>query len=271
MQQQDLVADLDTELKICMCAVHVCRYLIEHRALCPLSVSAGLFRDYDMILKFASFIDEAPWERVNPRTGLKESWNGEWKDYTAEVSVAEGNCWVALLSLICSEEVRTGAYELTPSRVRSLLKLRRRLTDILIQQIPHLDILKRFVEEMHVSQAVGSGAGLIRSQGPTVTSLSPFAIIEVKESIFEKYMSEDKLIASEALSREELLEVSSRLADQLESMISFTDATRRSSVCAVCQRPGENQCSGCKTVVYCGRDCQLQDWTIHKKNCLKNA
>ncbi len=27
------------------------------------------------------------------------------------------------------------------------------------------------------------------------------------------------------------------------------------------------QCSGCKSVVYCGRECQLKDWTDHKQLC----
>ena len=172
-----------------MCAVHVCRYLIEHRALCPLSVSSALFRDHDIPVQLAHLIDEAPWTRINPITGMKEKLDGDWKQFTSEVVTVEGNCWIALLSLICSEEVRSGAYELNSFRINSFVRLRGYMTETLLHQIPHLDILKRFIEEINVSQSVGSGASLIKGNAASVTSFSPFAIVEVGERLFEKLMT----------------------------------------------------------------------------------
>ncbi|GFH50172.1 hypothetical protein CTEN210_06648 [Chaetoceros tenuissimus] len=42
----------------------------------------------------------------------------------------------------------------------------------------------------------------------------------------------------------------------------------------ICERPGCNKigskiCAGCKLVSYCGRECQVQHWKMHKKNCKK--
>jgi hypothetical protein len=34
---------------------------------------------------------------------------------------------------------------------------------------------------------------------------------------------------------------------------------------------GVRKCSKCKTVGYCGRDCQKQDWKNHKKVCAQLA
>ena len=34
-----------------------------------------------------------------------------------------------------------------------------------------------------------------------------------------------------------------------------------------CDQPGTNQCSACKTTVYCGPICQTADWVHHKEEC----
>ena len=34
-----------------------------------------------------------------------------------------------------------------------------------------------------------------------------------------------------------------------------------------CDQPGTNQCSACKTTVYCCVICQTADWPKHKEEC----
>jgi splicing suppressor protein 51 len=44
----------------------------------------------------------------------------------------------------------------------------------------------------------------------------------------------------------------------------------RGHLCFRCLLPSENmtKCGGCKRAVYCGKDCQRQDWGLqHKKDC----
>ncbi len=40
-----------------------------------------------------------------------------------------------------------------------------------------------------------------------------------------------------------------------------------SSICASCDKPATNKCSGCSSVYYCNRECQKKNWSIHKKIC----
>jgi len=37
--------------------------------------------------------------------------------------------------------------------------------------------------------------------------------------------------------------------------------------CGVCKKETSNKCSGCRTVYYCGAECQRADWKCHKPNC----
>uniref|UniRef100_A0A0P4VWD8 MYND-type domain-containing protein n=1 Tax=Scylla olivacea TaxID=85551 RepID=A0A0P4VWD8_SCYOL len=38
-------------------------------------------------------------------------------------------------------------------------------------------------------------------------------------------------------------------------------------VCEVCRKPAKQFCSSCRSVFYCSRDCQKQDWKTHKTRC----
>ena len=40
--------------------------------------------------------------------------------------------------------------------------------------------------------------------------------------------------------------------------------------CVVCHKDGDSikQCSKCFSVAYCGRECQVGDWTRHKRLCV---
>jgi hypothetical protein len=46
---------------------------------------------------------------------------------------------------------------------------------------------------------------------------------------------------------------------------------KRETWCAVCSNAETppKRCAGCKTVYYCSRQCQLQDWPFHRQTCLE--
>jgi len=52
-----------------------------------------------------------------------------------------------------------------------------------------------------------------------------------------------------------------------EPMRSLPDPTQ--PVCVVCQKPASSLCANCKSVRYCGRECQKSHWPQHKKSCNK--
>ena len=37
--------------------------------------------------------------------------------------------------------------------------------------------------------------------------------------------------------------------------------------CPVCGQAARKKCAGCRCVRYCSRECQVQDWSRHKRSC----
>jgi hypothetical protein len=45
------------------------------------------------------------------------------------------------------------------------------------------------------------------------------------------------------------------------------NATTGEGLCVVCFQPGSKFCGRCKKIRYCGRECQLLHWKVHKPEC----
>ena len=41
----------------------------------------------------------------------------------------------------------------------------------------------------------------------------------------------------------------------------------RAKMCARCGATASKSCSGCRRVRYCGRQCQKEDWQVHRQGC----
>ena len=48
-----------------------------------------------------------------------------------------------------------------------------------------------------------------------------------------------------------------------------TTMTMATMQCGFCGVPAETKCSRCKSIRYCGRECQKKHWKTHKKTCTK--
>lgn len=247
------------------------RCLALYRNLCPLSLSSRLFGSLDALSMFCSFIETEPWARVDPKTGLREKWDNCWKQYTAELCPAEGSCWIAILSLLDSNENQGGSYELSQARIGNLLRLRRYLTDKTVMQIPQLEQLKRFLEEMNLSMTVGSGGTLLKRNLAKHTPIAAFSIMEIEDLLYDRLIKSTEIsIASlPALTPEQTRTAATLLADCLESYYEGDTGPglQNEFKCFMCAKPADSRCSRCKSVIYCGPECQLAHWINHNKEC----
>jgi hypothetical protein len=229
-------------------------------------MSNRIFVHYDLLMVMVRLMDMQPWLRLNPKTGFLEKYKGDsWSQLTDEVCTVEGNIWISILSLINSEEVRTGGYSFPNHRVNTLLKLRKYLTPSTISQIPHLDSLLRFLEELNVSNSTGGNCLVMQTLKNQAPCLSPFAIVEVGESLYDQLNNIS--VKLDSLDLKEMIDICTEVGSIMEAMLPSKE-TDSMYKCKACGEECHSRCSGCKRVLYCSRECQIRDWNIHKADCL---
>lgn len=141
------------------------------------------------------------------------------------------------------------------------LQLRAHINEVLIDQIPNLAALLRFLEQLAVTEPPAYKMDLVIEQ-----------ISEIYENMVAKYKGKWKSIAKTQAnefinqSDKELKELAKRWADNFgtDAMEQLIDEPAK---CAECGQPAPKRCSRCQCEWYCRRECQVNNWPKHKKAC----
>merc|ERR1712039_203840 len=64
--------------------------------------------------------------------------------------------------------------------------------------------------------------------------------------------------------REKMTKYTHKLAKKKRDEASKEGSYRK---CSVCQKESSKRCSGCYLVWYCGKECQIFAWNVHKNKC----
>ncbi|KAK9839417.1 hypothetical protein WJX81_000945 [Elliptochloris bilobata] len=174
-----LEADASEELRLkraevdfgaSLCGLTILRYLSEHIAVLPLGVPDRLVATHDAPLGLLALLDRPPWERrraggrgSNPDPNRREApvpnshptlerfEGGQWcavapADRLQLVQPAT-QAWLALYNLVADPACRAKAPN-SQARTDTLLRARRQLSDLLLDQVPVLRGLRRALDEM---------------------------------------------------------------------------------------------------------------------------
>jgi len=179
-QQQEKIAEdntaalqdtiLDTYFVTCVASVTTARYLTEYMDALPLSAQSRILDTHDFLLLMIPLVEEPPWTR---KTSTQPSRWEKLVDYHWEaiptsdllqITQCEAQPWLTLYFITCPvvtpADCHTSScerYALTSYRKDQLLRLRRYLNDMLLDQLPVLADLCRFMDElslMDVTSAV---------------------------------------------------------------------------------------------------------------------
>jgi hypothetical protein len=186
-----------------------------------------------------------------------QSWKAQ-KD-EMRVSKVEAQVWLTLVNLFMNSEVRR-KYEITPARKSNLLRFRRHLNEVIIDQIPVLNPLHRSLEELNFTDTSSSRA-------------SVFVVQQLPE-LRERLLSREDWEEIANYQREHFLGDSDEdRAKCSEILMVGVDDNLEDPKCSKCGAAATKRCSQCQTEWYCGRACQVQDWPTHKGVCglLKKA
>lgn len=201
---------------------------------------------------------------------IENKWKKVEDSERFQITKLEGQVWLSIYQLILNPEC-TSKYDYTEYKKNQIIKLRSHLNDVVIDQIPNLAALQRFLEQLSIMNPPQFKADLIIEQVP-----------EIYDNLIGKYKGKWKEIAlkqSKTLldpNENELRNHAKRWADTysgdvLESLIDEPPK------CAQCGEEAIKRCSRCQSERYCRRECQVKHWPKHKAYCnmvieaIKNA
>uniref|UniRef100_A0A8D0EKB2 Zinc finger MYND domain-containing protein 10 n=1 Tax=Strix occidentalis caurina TaxID=311401 RepID=A0A8D0EKB2_STROC len=199
-----------------------------------------------------------------PSGKLKKFENGVWHVVPPEDQVKmtklDGQVWLALLNLLLSPECQR-KYHFDGFNKSQLLKLRAFLTDILMDQLPNLVEMQRFLSHLAVTEPAPPKKDLILEQVPIIW-----------DHILKKNTGKWEAIAKHQVKcvfspTEEELKLQARRWAQTYSLDMMEALAPDKPRCRVCGAEAAKRCSRCRNEWYCTRACQVQHWQKHKAAC----
>ncbi|XP_041836399.1 zinc finger MYND domain-containing protein 10 isoform X2 [Melanotaenia boesemani] len=257
LQKQSAALEFEISLK----AVSVLRYITDHTD--SISVINSMLCTHNTPCVLVQLIDSSPWSRC--RQGEVQKYiNGKWQKIPVEdhlmMTKLDGQVWLSLYNLLLKEDCQQ-KYDFNSFNKNQLLKLRGFLTEVLIDQLPNLVELQRFLAHLAVTDPPPPKKVLILEQIPEIWNNI------VKENsgkwkAIAKYQVKETFNPSES----DLRQQAKRLA-QTYNLDVMDRLLPEKPKCGSCGKEASKRCSRCQGEWYCHRECQVKHWPKHKKVC----
>lgn len=257
----------------CFKALSTLRYIIENIESLGSGLISRLIVSSDAPMLFTELLLQKPWRRENWRTGKITDYDpttAAWKPLDPSARFLLGHTeiqvWLALFLLLKNNQILSN-YEMYEGRKNQLLKLRPYMHELSLDQLPILGELQLFINQL----AVQAGGPFAPSKSPLLLEMIAPVRSELEEEFKKNHKSLLKEYKAELLqdSKDSLMQKAKKLVAAYD-YDHFEPAMPLKGVCANCGNAAEKRCSKCKQVWYCGRDCQVEDWSTHKANCGNN-
>ncbi|XP_019118478.2 zinc finger MYND domain-containing protein 10 isoform X1 [Larimichthys crocea] len=257
LQTQNAALEFEISLK----AVSVLRYITDHTE--SISVINRLLCTHNVPCVLVQLIDCCPWSRC--REGQVEKYiNSRWQKIPVEdrlkMTKLDGQVWISLYNLLLKEDCQR-KYDFNSFNKSQLLKLRSFLTEVLIDQLPNLVDLQRYLAHLAVTDPGPPKKELILEQIPEMWN----HIVREnsgKWKAIAKYQVKETFNPSES----ELRLQAQRLA-QTYNLNVMESLLPEKPKCGSCGKEAAKRCSRCQGEWYCHRECQVKHWPKHKKAC----
>lgn len=179
---------LENEFKTAVVATSLSRHLCEHIESLPVSAQTRILDTHDFLQLMIPLIDEPPWtrrrEQVQSISGSSSDEQQKssffvWEKFIdnawlvvppsdlLQVTQCEAQCWIAVFHLTCTNLCRE-RYALNAFQKEQLLRLRKYLNEVMIEQLPILTDVMRYMDELSLMNvpeaATGQGSALLMQQ-----------------------------------------------------------------------------------------------------------
>lgn len=250
---QKQIAELDFAMGIE--SLSIIRFITDHLSDLSLSTVQQLIEQCDIFCILIPLMELKPWKKTT-KAGKMIYDNQQWKKSKdiMQVPKAEAQIWLTVYNLFMNPDVR-GKYELNSYRKQNLLRLRKFINEIVVDQIPVLGELLRSLEELSM-------------MGDALPSkISTFAIQLLPELQDKICYKKDWKEIAEFQKENYLVESLEDRKSAMDLMMAGLEDILDEPVCSECGEPATNRCSKCHHEWYCSRKCQVAAWKHHKELC----
>ncbi|KUF64859.1 Zinc finger MYND domain-containing protein 10 [Phytophthora nicotianae] len=199
---------MEIEFRVAVQTVTILRYIAERLHVLPLSVVSRLLDKHDALLTLVALVENPPWthktvvkaqtkdsEDQRPRTEVK------WKKFVDQkwvivepsdllaLTTTEAQVWLAIYYLLCTKSAREH-YEVTQYRKDQLLRVRKYLNELLVDQLPLLADVQRYLDELAIVQV---GSASVLGKNGLVMEAVPY----LRDSILRTFRSRYQELARE--------------------------------------------------------------------------
>lgn len=245
-------------------AVSILRYIIDHISSLPLSVMTRILNTYDIPVALVQLAERPPWIKRDKKGNLLKFIDGKWKSLPDSerfhITKNEGQVWLSLFHLLMDPECRR-KYELNTYNKTQILKLRGYLNEILLDQIPNLIDLQRYLEHLAVVEPPMAKKDLVLEQVPEIRDKLLKENKDMWGKIAKHQMKHCFNPSGQQLKNQAKIWANTYSMESLEGLIS--DPPK----CANCGQSASKRCSRCQNEWYCKRECQVKHWSKHKVSC----
>mmetsp|Transcript_3815 Transcript_3815/g.5931 ORF Transcript_3815/g.5931 Transcript_3815/m.5931 type:complete len:451 (-) Transcript_3815:188-1540(-) len=145
----------EIEFRICVSACSVARFLCEHSDNLPLSVVSRICDTHDLLMLFIPLIENPPWTRRLPNGKWQKLVDFKWQDVQPidllKITRLEGQPWISLYYLMAKQVFRE-RYHLNSFRKGQILRVRKYLSEVMLDQLPFLVDIQRYMDELAITE-----------------------------------------------------------------------------------------------------------------------
>lgn len=196
---------LEIEFRLAVQCVTLLRYVAERLHLLPLSIVSRLLDKHDVLLALAALVENPPWthkalvpaddadsertEVVKWTKFVNQKWVVVAPSDLLVLTPTEAQVWLAVYYLLCTKSAREH-YEVTSFRKNQLLRIRKYLNDLLLDQLPLLADVQRYLDELSIMQVGSSGGGTSSGRGGgLIMEAVPYLRVAIARKFGTKYSS----------------------------------------------------------------------------------
>lgn len=144
----------EIEFRVCISSVALARFLCEHANSMPLSVVSRITDTHDILILLLPLIENPPWTRRLDSGKWQKLIDQKWSDVAPidlmKVTKLEGQPWLGLYHLLAKEIFRE-RYHLNSFRKNQVLRVRKYINEVILDQLPFLADIQRYMDELAIT------------------------------------------------------------------------------------------------------------------------